>query len=238
MSPSTIITWFSTSTSLDVTSRKSSVLLIVIIITNTPQLLFSCLYFLYNALYTSMFSAHEILQYGRRRKPLRVSYPSGLQRSTYWLQLPMRYSIPLIICSGFMHWLISQSLFLARISFFDSFGQPANIVLSNFQGLADTNILTLPGYSPKALVAAIVVGVVMLAALIGTGLRKYDAAMPLVGNDSWAISAACHWLKDSDGAAKLGLRWGAIERTTGDEVGHCYFSSSEVERPSLGESYA
>ncbi|KAL5319628.1 hypothetical protein ACEPPN_012683 [Leptodophora sp. 'Broadleaf-Isolate-01'] len=238
MSPSTIITWFSTSTSLDITSRKSSVLLIVIIITNTPQHLFSCLYFLYNALYTSMFSAYEILQYGRRRKPLRVSYPSGLQRSTYWLQLPMRYSVPLIVCSGSMHWLISQSLFLARISFFDSVGQPANIVLSNFQGLADTNILTLPGYSPKALVAAIVVGVVMILILIGTGLRKYDTAMPLMGNDCWAISTACHGPTDSDGAAKLGLSWGTIERATENGVGHCCFSSSEVERPSLGESYA
>jgi len=238
VSPSTLITWFSTSTSLDVTSEKSSILFLLIIITNSPQLLFSWLYFLYNALYTSMLSAHEILSYSKHRKALRVSYPDGLQRSTYWLQLPFRYSVPLLVASSLLHWLISQSLFIARMSFYDAFGQPALIVLSDFQGLAESNLLTLPGYNPKALVAAIVLGVVMIVALVGTGLRKFDPSMPLIGNDSWAISAACHGPEDSEGAANKRLAWGVVGRPGDDGVNHCAFSSTEVEPPVVGQYYA
>lgn len=50
------------------------------------------------------------------RKPLRVSEPRGIQRSSFFISLPLRYGIPLYATSGLMHWLISQSLFLARIT--------------------------------------------------------------------------------------------------------------------------
>lgn len=43
--------------------------------------------------------------------------PQGEQRSTYWLQLPYAYSIPLITASATLHWLISQSIFLMRVSY-------------------------------------------------------------------------------------------------------------------------
>ena len=52
----------------------------------------------------------------RVRKPPRVSEPLGIQRSSYFISLPLRYGIPLYASSGFLHWLISQSLFLARIT--------------------------------------------------------------------------------------------------------------------------
>src|SRR6266516_3151171 len=51
-----------------------------------------------------------------RRKPLRVTAPLGEQRSKYYLTMPYRYAIPVIILSGTLHWLISESFFLVRIT--------------------------------------------------------------------------------------------------------------------------
>lgn len=56
-------------------------------------------------------------------KFLRVSEPMGIQRSSYFISLPLRYGIPLYATSGLMHWLVSQSLFLARITAVDPEGQ-------------------------------------------------------------------------------------------------------------------
>ncbi len=45
-------------------------------------------------------------------QPLRVSYPSGQQVSTYRLQLPYSLSVPLIGISILFHWLASSAIFL------------------------------------------------------------------------------------------------------------------------------
>jgi len=49
----------------------------MIILANTPQVIASLLYFLTNALYTSMASAEEWQRFSRHRKALRVSSPEG-----------------------------------------------------------------------------------------------------------------------------------------------------------------
>jgi hypothetical protein len=59
------------------------------------------------------------------RKGLRVSEnPRGAQRSTYFLQLPYRYAIPLLIVSSAMHWMVSQSLFLVTVLRYQPGGTP------------------------------------------------------------------------------------------------------------------
>ena len=40
----------------------------------------------------------------------------GAQRSEYFLQLPYRFALPIMLYSGFLHWLCSQSFFLVSIS--------------------------------------------------------------------------------------------------------------------------
>ena len=70
---------------------------------------------MYNAIYTAQLGAHEWSEYASRRKPLRVSFPRGNQISTYWLQLPFWYSFPLSAALAALHYLISQSIFLAYI---------------------------------------------------------------------------------------------------------------------------
>ncbi|KAI1862766.1 uncharacterized protein JN550_009913 [Neoarthrinium moseri] len=46
-------------------------------------------------------------------KPLRVTAPKGKQRSSYWLQLRMKYSIPLLIVSVLLHWLLSNAIYIS-----------------------------------------------------------------------------------------------------------------------------
>jgi hypothetical protein len=64
---------------------------------------------------------------GENRKPLRVSEPVGIQRSSYFISLPWRYGIPLYGSSAVMHWLVSQSLFLARITALNPDGTLDNV---------------------------------------------------------------------------------------------------------------
>src|SRR5215469_15151469 len=71
-------------------------------------------YFMYNGIYTAQLGAHEWSEYASRKKPLRVTYPRGNQSSTYWLQLPFWYSIPLSAALALLHYLISQSMFLSN----------------------------------------------------------------------------------------------------------------------------
>jgi hypothetical protein len=49
-------------------------------------------------------------------KTLRVTSPRGQQRSTYFLALPVRYALPLILTSFLLHWALSQSLFLTVLA--------------------------------------------------------------------------------------------------------------------------
>lgn len=78
----------------------------------------------------------------------------------------------------------------------------------------------------------------MLAAIV-VGFRQIDSAIPLVGNCSAAISAACHPLAEDEGVWRKKLMWGVVDERDGSEaVGHCSFSGLEVERPVEGRLYA
>ena len=70
---------------------------------------------------------------------------------------------------------------------------------------------------------------------IVNGFRVYDAGMPLAGSCSAAISAACHPKQQDKDMSVLPVKWGA-EKTTGP-IGHCSFSSFEVDMPIADEEY-
>jgi hypothetical protein len=89
-----------------------------VLLVDLPQVICSLVHFSYNYLLTIMLLSHEWTRYYLTKKPLRVSNPVGKQRSTYFLSLPYRYGIPFIVASSTLRYLISQSLFLARIEFF------------------------------------------------------------------------------------------------------------------------
>lgn len=93
-------------------------LIVNVLVINSPQFLFSVMYTVSSAIMTTCLVQREFsLMYTRaHRKPLRVSEPIGIQRSSYFISLPLRYGIPLNLSSAIFHWLISQSYFLARIT--------------------------------------------------------------------------------------------------------------------------
>ena len=210
--------------SQNVLSGKAGVFATVLL-ANLPQLLLSFLYLTYNGLFTCMLLGQEWNRYGHHRKPLRVSWPKQGQRSTYWLQLPYTYGLPLMVFSGVLHWLVSQSIFLARVAVFDSLGVKD-----------DEYSMSTCGYSNIAIVTVILVGTIALIFGNANGFRKYSGRMPLVGSNSAAISAACHAPNGDNHASVSPIMWGAVE--TSEEVGHCCFTSFDVIPLESGKLYA
>ncbi|OGM45657.1 hypothetical protein ABOM_005450 [Aspergillus bombycis] len=211
------------------------------LIANTPQLLFSMIYFTFNAIFTAMTLAAEWSRYANHRKGLRVSgTPENAQRSSYFLSLPYRFAVPALTFSAILHWLISQSLFLVGIESYTE----------DLQRNPTRDVITC-GYSPPAMVSAIVVGVVMMAWLVGFSFRRLESGMPVAGSCSLAIAAACHptlslkgsaYVEEEEeeegklGAEQMRVQWG-VTSVDADGEGHCSFSSGEVGVPEDGKIY-
>jgi len=79
---------------------------------NMWQVIISFLYLAYNALLTCMLVGDEWSRFATQRKTLRVTHPRGIQRSTYFVSMPYKYGIPLMVANTVLHTLISQSLFI------------------------------------------------------------------------------------------------------------------------------
>jgi hypothetical protein len=162
-----------------------------------------------------MLLGHESFAYskGKDRKALRTSFPLPGQRSAYYLQLPWRYSIPLMISMALLHYAISQSLFLEITDVYDINREmwPAWSTLP-------------PQYSHNGVLVLILWGAVMVATLYGLGLRRYEGHMPLMSSNSLATAAACHPPRDDINAATSEIAYGVLPGD-GDRVS---FTSFEV----------
>jgi hypothetical protein len=204
-----------------------------ILIANLAQPVLSFLYFSYNGLFTAMLLGFEWVSYAHHRKGLRVSRPAeGAQRSTYFLQLPYRFALPLMVLSGVLHWLVSQSIFLVAVDVYDFNGAHS----SPIDG--DTDFKST-GYSPIAIFTTLMLGIVMTWAAIGIGFMPFKEGMNVAGSCSAAMSAACHEIDEVDGfeAARSKVKWGVVG-VNADGVGHCTFTTREVETPKSGHLYA
>lgn len=180
------------------TTKTGTSVLRVILLSNLPQLAVSIAYFLYNAQVTCMLLAAEYDDYAVERKPLRVSWPRGDQRYTYYLTLPYRYSVPLLAASAILHWLVSQSLFYMEIIPFNLERNPQS-----------NHALVTCGYSPAATILAIALGILFIVVLLLLGRRRLRSQMPLAVHCSAAISAACHPITRHDHAAQP-IQWGEV----------------------------
>ncbi|OJJ36965.1 hypothetical protein ASPWEDRAFT_26399 [Aspergillus wentii DTO 134E9] len=196
----------------------------VLLFANTPQLLMSTLYLLYNNLLTHMLLVAEYADYACHRKSLRVSFPKGSQRSTYYLTIPYRYSVPLLIGSALAHWLLSQSIYYSRVLHYDKFGNPSATPVTDgayFKGLP---VLFFIGFL-----------IMMLVFAVTLGFRRLKGNLPLAGNCSAAISAACHPPEDDRDAALKKVMWGEVDMSSDTvsepEYHHCSFTSYEVVTP-------
>lgn len=209
-----------------------------VLLANSPQLILSYLYLTFNALYTNMFVAREWATYTHERKTLRVTSPRGQQRSTYWLNVPFRYAIPMTAMSGLFHWLASQSIFLVQIT---------GTVFSTEDKQRTVNpyaSVSTCGFSPMAIILTTVTGSLIAVGGVLLGwFRKYPAGIPVAGSCSAAISAACHPPPEDYNASLKPVQWGALGQGIfnsgeADVVGHCSFSSLPVEFPIEGRLYA
>ncbi|KAI7155269.1 hypothetical protein KC349_g7102 [Hortaea werneckii] len=199
-----------------------------VLLANLPQAIVSFLYLTYNGLFTCMLLSYEYSKYGPtgRKRPLRVTTPYGQQRSSYFLQLPYRYSIPLIVASATLHWLISQSIFLVRVSVYD------------YEGDYDGGDHSEVGYSCLPILLTVLLGITMLLAAVGSGFRKFASHIPVAGSCSVAIAAAAHRPKSDVDAAVLPVQWGEVNSEGTDDIGHCCFTSEKVHDLIEGRMYA
>ncbi|KAF8532068.1 hypothetical protein BDD12DRAFT_766134 [Trichophaea hybrida] len=194
-----------------------------VLLANTPQLLFSILYLIYNAIFTSVLMGREWNQYAYYRKPVFATVPSIGQRSTYWLHVPFQYGIPLMILSGLLHWLISQSLFLVRVE--------------SWTGRA-CGMLSAVGYSTISIIFVLPVATIAVIGVAICGMQRFKYDMPVSGCCSAAISAACHPPEVDNTSTLRPLMWGEVGAVDEVSVRHLSFSDGDVQAPREGISYA
>lgn len=208
--------------------------LVIALLVNTPQVVLSTIYLVWNNLFTRMLLSVEYNDFASERKALRVSSPQRDQRSTYFLSLPYRYAIPLAGASTLLHWLVSQSFYSVQI------------VKRNTVGRHLNDFTSVVGYSPIAMIFSIGVLALAIIAMICIGMRRLKAHMPIAGTCSAALSAACHPpIGDTDAASKP-VMWGEVARVRPDDEGvgrrsgyaHCSFTSKDVNLPSLVRLYS
>jgi hypothetical protein len=220
------------------------------LLANTPQLLLSYTYLAYNGLFTVMLASAEYTSFATTRRGLRVTAPKpgSDQRSRYYLHLPYRYGIPLLCGSALLHWLVSQSIFLIRVTIYD------------VQGAVDpASALSAVGYSPLAIIVSVSVGAVFIIAVLVLGtFRRYSGMMPAPGGCSAVVASACHLVGeekgDGESVAEKKVMFGVTgvycddEDDAGERIGqdlaeervvmHASFSAGEVTKLETGSWYA
>lgn len=206
-------------------SFDTKVVLTNAFVANSPQVILSLVYFSVNRICTSICFATEWNNFGKHRKGLRTTTPTGLQRSAHFLQLPYRWAIPLTTISGVLHWLLSQTLFLVRLE------------KRKLNGDLYPESTCACGYSPLSLLVFTLVFLILLLVLLFLLLRKMYICVPAAGHSSAVISAACHPPQDDINAHLKVVSWGVVENPDGEKIGHCTFTSQYATLPREGNLY-
>ena len=182
-----------------------------------------------------MLVADEWNGFVKERKPLRLSSPRGIQRSSYFPALPYRFSLLLMLAPVAIHWFISQSVFVI---------QSIGVVYGTSFYRSPKYDSSLVGWSSIGMIYSLILGFVMVVALVTVGLRnKYrplegdkrqvtaaqSYMMPLVSSCSAAISAACHRPEEDFQSHLLPVRWGYSKQDY-----WCFTTSRELSYPALG----
>lgn len=190
--------------------------------TNGCQLILGFGWYFANSMLSRMLLARQWSQFIIQRKSLRVSEPTGDQKSSYILSLPYRYSIPLLIASAVAHWLMSQSLFVVQTLGFVY--QPTHDADDGFVRIPDLDGSVL-GFSAIGIILSMITLGILLIGLLALSIRKLPywkssdigedevIRMPAAAACSAAISSACHPStgENDNGAELLPLQWGEGE---------------------------
>jgi hypothetical protein len=165
--------------------RGASALIQNTMVANAPQLALSLLYYQFNGILTSMCLASEWSNFGQTRKGLRVSdKPQKAQRSTYFLQPPYIFALPLILVFGPLHWLVSQSFSLISVKVYDASGNHTSPASPYYDESED--FITC-AYSLVPIIIVVALALMLLLVVIGLGFRQFSTAMPVAGSCSAAI---------------------------------------------------
>ncbi|KAI1455288.1 hypothetical protein F4805DRAFT_468796 [Annulohypoxylon moriforme] len=162
-----------------------------VLLANSPQLLLSFCYLTYNNLFTRLQMAREWSLYSEGYHPLRVTDPKGEQFSTYRLQLPFKYSIPLILVSIVLHWLLSNTIYLF-ISTGGYFGTDNFIEGGSADLSLPPNTAVAIGYSGYSLLGLMMVSCLLILVPFFLSWNRLPSNMVNIGCNSLALSAACH----------------------------------------------
>nr|KMM71628.1 hypothetical protein CPAG_07931 [Coccidioides posadasii RMSCC 3488] len=183
------------------TEGSSGLLLLpAIILANAPQLLLSFSYFVYNALYTRLCVEKEWNSLSQKYHPIRVTRPRGQQISTYRLQLPYRYSIPLIVISVLLHWLVSNTLyvfileggyFLVEQKSYQYFNPVQPDPVPRVSGFSDDSYVGI-GFSTISILVVLLIACFLATIPFILCSKRMKGPMVLGGSNSMVISAACH----------------------------------------------
>lgn len=205
-----------------------------VIIANSFQILVSLMYLFYNNILTSQLVSDEWTRFLRPdgKKTLRVSSPRGMQRSSYTLSLPFKYSIPLAILMMAAHTLVSQSILVISLASFGPGPDPVRLAIFDKSSV---------GYSPLGISLSLGLGTVMIfALLVNSVVRRYPAIpedFASMGMSSAAISALCQRPDADTDASLFPLRLGVVNsRRAGEgEPGRLMFSTFiDIEQPRNG----
>jgi hypothetical protein len=191
------------------------------LLANLPQLILAMIYFIYNGIITSFFTAQEISSLAHKAQNLRVASPAGKQQGTWLLGMPLAWGLFFLVMQTLLHWFISQSLFVVDVAVYDEGGFYDN----NFASISNC------GFSPLAVICSVIMVGLLLLILFGLAMRRFPArGPPVMGNCSAAISAACHPPRrgDSEDIPYRKLQWGSVW-TWPDGVGHCSFADADAD---------
>lgn len=153
-----------------------------IMIANSPQVFLSFAYLAFNSLFTRLHMAKEWSAMSTRYKALRVTNPQGQQSSTYFLQLPYRYSVPILITSTLLHWILSGCIYLLvlRGDYFQVYNPTGPFGSSMAVGYSTKSLFTM---------MALCIFLTLLPPIFG--FIPLPPNTVVVGSNSLAIAAAC-----------------------------------------------
>lgn len=208
------------------TSNKTSIQYFrALIVANAGNVGFSIIRFSYEGVLASVCGALEWEAFAMRPRSLRVSgKPKGEQRSRYFMNLPYRFAVPLLVLCGVMHWLLSQSFFATLVQMFEFDYKEGKWVLSSA-----VPPYTTCNFSPLGIVLVAALLGLKGSALLGVSVMWSKTDMPLSANCSAVISAACHPRDGENGSCfrKEKLKWGVLGYDDSG-VGRCGFSAGHV----------
>ncbi|RPA74348.1 hypothetical protein BJ508DRAFT_418645 [Ascobolus immersus RN42] len=208
-----------------------------VVLANAPQALLALLYHALNQLLTHYHLPQEVLNFTTERKPLRVSSPSGEQRTSYFLTLPWRYSIPFSVATMIVSWGVGQSWMFVRTV---RHGVNTSTLATSTNTVRKVSTIS---FSVNGGLASLILGSVVLIFILIMGLRKLPPTGPVV------VGSACVGaISRSDGEEDMGyfgtggeamrcwergVMWGVVD----DEEGEVGWGVGGVGELGVGRRY-